>query len=236
MLVKLKDQEGWAESYPQLLGWRAECYEIRQSLAQPSLFSLERSASPLFGVRKYGVQINGHVDHSQLGLCLWLQKRSSSKPTWPNLRDNFVGGAVSEGVTVLDSAIKEAKEEANVPLELARQLRPAGSVSFFHQSERGIHPNTEFVFDLQLPHQFQPLNNDGEVESWQLVPVEKILGIICQPDLFKITSSPVVIDWLIRRGIINIDNQPDLPNIVELIHFPLQEFYKNHTVCCDDHN
>jgi len=226
MLVKLRDLEDSDQFYPQLRGWRSECYEIRQSLAQPALFSLERSASPLFGVRKYGVQINGHVEHSQLGLCLWLQKRSSSKPTWPNLRDNFVGGAVSEGVTVLDSAIKEAKEEANVPLELARQLQPAGSVSFFHQSERGIHPNTEFVFDLELPQNFQPLNNDGEVESWQLVPVDQVIDIICQPDLFKITSSPVVIDWLIRKGIINIDNQPDLADIVELIHFPLQEFYK----------
>ena len=153
-----------------------------------------------------------------------------------------MGGAVSEGVTVLDSAIKEAKEEANVPLELARQLQPAGSVSFFHQSERGIHPNTEFVFDLELPQNFQPLNNDGEVESWQLVPVDQVIDIICQPDLFKITSSPVVIDWLIRKGnypatnsegnicllagIINIDNQPDLADIVELIHFPLQEFYQ----------
>ena len=75
ILVKLRDQEGSAQSFPQLRGWRAECYEIRQSLAQPSLFSLERSASPLFGVRKYGVQINGHVQHTQLGLCLWLQKR-----------------------------------------------------------------------------------------------------------------------------------------------------------------
>ena len=75
MLVSLKEDPGWEESYPQLAGWRAECYEIRQSLTQPSLFSLERSASPLFGVRKYGVQINGHVQHSQLGLCLWLQKR-----------------------------------------------------------------------------------------------------------------------------------------------------------------
>ena len=75
ILLSLKNDEDSAESYPQLVGWRAECYEIRQSLSQPSLFSLERSASPLFGVRKYGVQINGYVDHSQLGLCLWLQKR-----------------------------------------------------------------------------------------------------------------------------------------------------------------
>ena len=78
MLVKLRDLEDSDQFYPQLRGWRSECYEIRQSLAQPALFSLERSASPLFGVRKYGVQINGHVEHSQLGLCLWLQKRSFS--------------------------------------------------------------------------------------------------------------------------------------------------------------
>ena len=92
------------------------------------------------------------------------------------------------------------QEEAGVTRSLASQLQPAGSVSFFHRSERGLHPNTEFVFDLELPQNFQPLNNDGEVESWQLVPVDKILDIVCQPELFKITSSPVVLDWLIRRG------------------------------------
>ena len=126
--------------------------------------------------------------------------RSPNKPTWPNLMDNFVGGAVSEGLTVLDTAVKEAKEEAGVPLELAQHLQPAGLVSFFHSTSRGVHPNTEFVFDLDLPEDFVPLNTDGEVESWRLVPASELVGLICRPEEFKITSSPVVVDWLVRRG------------------------------------
>ena len=47
-----------------------------------------------------------------------------------------------------------------------------------HQSERGIHPQTEFVFDLELPQQFVPENQDGEVQDWILCPVSNILDII----------------------------------------------------------
>ena len=35
--------------------------------------------------------------------------------------------------------------------------------SFFFESERGVFPQTEFVFDLELPVDFVPTNNDGEV-------------------------------------------------------------------------
>jgi len=208
-----------------LRGWRDECYEIKRKFSEPPLFKIERSASPLFGMRKYGVQINGYVNHSSFGLCIWFQKRSPTKPTWPNMMDNFVGGGLSEGISVLDTAIKEAGEEANVPSSLSANLKPAGSVSFFHGSERGIHPNTEFVFDLELPQDFVPHNNDGEVSGWQLVPVDQVVEVICSKD-FKITSSPVVMDWLIRRGIVTVDNEPDLPEVVELIHLPLHHFYR----------
>jgi len=45
---------------------------------------------------------------------------------------------------------------------------------FFYESERGIHPQTEFVFDLELPVDFVPTNNDGEVEEFELVPVAQV--------------------------------------------------------------
>lgn len=57
-------------------------------------------------------------------------------------------------------------------------LKPCGSVSYVHQSERGIHPQTELVFDLELPASFVPSNTDGEVEEWILVPVSQIIDII----------------------------------------------------------
>ena len=45
---------------------------------------------------------------------------------------------------------------------------------FFFESERGIFPNTEFVFDLELPVDFIPTNNDGEVAEFELVPVAQV--------------------------------------------------------------
>jgi len=209
-----------------LRGWRSECYEIKPQFSAPALFKMERCATPLFGVRQYGVHINGYVQHSSMGMSLWMQRRSSSKQTWPGKLDSFVGGGLAEGLGVLDTAVKEAGEEANVPENLAVKMRGAGAVSFFHQSERGIHPNTEFVFDLELPETFQPSNNDGEVDDWKLVPVEQVVDIISSQD-YKITSSAVALDFLIRRGLVTVEQVDNLPEVVELLHLPLHNLYRN---------
>lgn len=203
-----------------LRGWRDECYEIRNRFQDPALFSLERAASPLLGVRKYGIQINGYVRHSGLGLCLWLQKRSVLKPTWPGMMDNFVGGGVTEGLGVAETAVKEAAEEAGLNADLASKLVSAGSVSFLHRTERGLHPNTEFVFDLELPESFVPHNTDGEVGGWTLVPVDMIVEVVCS-DKFKITSVPVVVDFLMRHGLLNPD-----ADLIKMLRFPLDILYK----------
>ena len=46
--------------------------------------------SGMFGLRQYGVDINGYVNDPEKGLCVWMQRRSVSKPTWPGKWDNFV--------------------------------------------------------------------------------------------------------------------------------------------------
>merc|ERR550532_2405140 len=150
VLLDLKKQN----LFEALRGWRDECYDIKEHFSSPALFKMERSATPLFGVRQYGVHINGYVNHSSLGLCLWFQKRSLTKPTWPGMMDNFVGGGLSESMGVLEAAIKEAEEEANVPKELAVTMKAAGAVTFRQRSGKGI--ETEFVFDLELPETFIP--------------------------------------------------------------------------------
>ena len=66
-----------------LRGWRDECYDIKEHFSSPALFKMERSATPLFGLRQYGIHINGFVRHSTRGGCLWLQRRSPTKQTYP---------------------------------------------------------------------------------------------------------------------------------------------------------
>ena len=51
---------------------------------------MERSATCLFGLRQYGVDINGYVVDENGDISVWMQKRSINKSTWPGKLDNFV--------------------------------------------------------------------------------------------------------------------------------------------------
>ncbi len=75
----------------------------------------------------------------------------------------------------------------------------------FFESPRGVFPNTEFVFDLELPEDFVPGSNDGEVDEFVLVPIADVADIVCS-DKFKTTSCPMVVDFLIRHGVVNAEN------------------------------
>ncbi|XP_066157218.1 uncharacterized protein [Euwallacea fornicatus] len=209
-----------------LKGWRDECYEVKTEFDTPSLLKMDRSATCLFGIRNYGVTINGFVRDSQRGQCLWFQKRSATKQTWPGKWDSMVSGGLSVGHGILETAYKEAMEEASVPPEHLKRVTSAGCVSFYFESERGLFPNTEFVFDLELPIDFRPECADGEVESFEVLPVTQCLKKILAPD-FKTTSAPVVLDFLVRHGVITPENEPDYLKIIELLHIPLQTIYGN---------
>jgi 8-oxo-dGTP pyrophosphatase MutT (NUDIX family) len=208
-----------------LRGWREECFEVKCGWDDPDLLRMERAATSLFGIRKYGVDINGYVNDSKRGLCMWLQKRSKTKQTWAGKLDNMVGGGLAVGYSILDTALKEAAEEASIPDDLLTKLVPVGTVSFFFESERGLFPNTEFVYDLELPPSFIPINQDGEVESFHLVTLEEIYKLVLSPE-FKTTSCPVILDFLIRHGYLTTDTEPDLPQLQELLHVPLHTLYR----------
>lgn len=77
--------------------------------------------------------------------------------------------------------------------------------SFYFESERGLFPNTEYVYDLELPLDFMPKNADGEVETFELLTAEECVQRALSPH-FKTTSAPVILDFLIRRGYINPEN------------------------------
>ncbi|XP_025831260.1 uncharacterized protein YJR142W [Agrilus planipennis] len=209
-----------------LNGWREECYEVKVEFAGEKVMKMERAATSLFGIKKYGVSINGYVRDPNRGLCIWLQQRSSTKQTWPDKWDNMVSGGFSVGYGIRETAQKEAGEEASVPDSILKNMISAGSVSFFYESSLiGLYANTEFVFDLELPLNFVPINADGEVQKFELLSANECIERIISPE-FKITSAPVILDFLIRKGVITPENEPNYLRLIELLHVPLQSFYK----------
>ena len=63
---------------------------FRAQYGQVPMFAMERSATCMFGLRQYGVDVNGYIKDANGQISIWMQKRSTTKPTWPGRWDNFV--------------------------------------------------------------------------------------------------------------------------------------------------
>ena len=144
-------------------GWRNERYRIED------LFEIERAAARPFGLTTQAVHVNGIV-----GARMWLARRSPTKPIDPGMLDNLVGGGIPSGLSVFDTLVKEAWEEAGIPAELACTATRGGMVKILREVPEGVQSEVIYVYDLQLPESFQPKNQDGEVSEFMLLPLEKV--------------------------------------------------------------
>ena len=71
-----------------------------------------------------------------------------------------------------------------------------------NQNDEEIHACYEYVFDLELPTDFVPKNNDGEVKEFQLFTTDEVLDVIKDPNR-NCGSNLVALDFLIRKGIVH---------------------------------
>lgn len=46
--------------------------------------------------------------------------------------------------------------------------------SYLYADEEGVHPEVQFVFDLELPRSFEPQSNDKEVSDFYLLPIKEV--------------------------------------------------------------
>ncbi len=193
-------------------GWRDEPYPVGTDFYTPPLLQMERAAVPLFGVRAYGVHLNGFTGHGG-ELKLWVGKRSKTKQTAPGKLDHLVAGGQPLGLSLMDNLIKECGEEAAMPPDLARSARPAGIVSYVTERVEGLRNDICFVFDIDLPADFRPHNTDGEIEDFYLWPIADIRERLATTADFKFNVALVNIDFLVRRGYLS----PDEPGYVDIV-------------------
>jgi isopentenyldiphosphate isomerase len=191
---------------------RDEAFPVAEKFSDPPIFQIDRAAIPFFGVRAYGVHLNGYVS-SPTGLKLWIGRRAGGKSTFPNMLDNMVAGGQPIGLTLQDNLIKECAEEADIPEAMARQAIAVGAVTYIAESEAGLKPDTLFCYDLALRQDFTPRNTDGEIASFHLMSVEDVAALVRDTEEFKPNCNLVIIDFLIRHGVI----PPDDPDYLTLI-------------------
>jgi 8-oxo-dGTP pyrophosphatase MutT (NUDIX family) len=193
-----------------LPAWRDELYAVATEFGMPAVLHLERGAARYFGVRTWAAHVNGLVASGD-STRMWLARRSPTKAVDPDLLDNLVGGGIAAGLSVGETVIKEAWEEAGIDETMARSASLTGTVHVLRPMLDGLQRETIFVHDLWLPEDFIPDNRDGEAVEHRLVSLEEAARTIARddgPDQVTVDATLVVLDCLVRLGAIRTDVGP----------------------------
>ncbi len=198
--------------------WVGEPYAVSHAFTEKPRMLMERAAVSYFGVRGFGVHVNGLVKKTD-GIYIWIARRTRDKPFWPGKLDQMVAGGQPYGIGLQENVIKEAAEEAAIPETLASTATLVSEIHYRGQNRRGMNVDTLFNYDLWLPEDFVPENTDGEVDQFILMPLPEMAQLTDNTREFKDNCNLVNIDLLLRQGLID-KTHPDYDDINQLLYAP----------------
>ncbi|MBK1723464.1 DUF4743 domain-containing protein [Thiocystis violacea] len=196
-----------------------ELYPVTAGNREQARCLIDRACAPFFGMRAFGQHLNGFVRTAH-GIEMWIGRRSADRRLYPRRLDHLVAGGLPHGLSLVENLRKECHEEAGMPRALADRALPVGAVTYCRDSDRGLKPDVMYCYDLELPEDFQPQCTDGEVEAFYRMPVEEVRDLVRDSDEFKLNCNLVIIDFLIRHGLIP-QTDPDYLELIQGLRSPL---------------
>lgn len=205
--------------------WRNELYAVYNPLTVPYVL-MERAVAVLMGVVTYGVHINGYVPANKTKdgvLKMWIPRRLATKQTYPGMLDNTVAGGLAYPLGIWENAVKECYEEAGLDKEFVElHIQSAGVVSYYCQpyGPKGHpQPEVEYIYDLcfELEDDHIPHTVDGEAEDFRLMSLAEIEERILRGE-FKKNCAVVIVDFMIRHGLVTPQNEPNFLQVVARCH------------------
>lgn len=193
-----------------------ETYSVGPAFGAEPFLEADRAALPEFGFRAYGVHLVGYVPGPE-GPSIWVPRRARDRGIAPGLLDNTVAGGIAAGEGVLETLVRECAEEAGFAPELAGRARPAGALAYLFQEGESLRDDVLFVYDLAVPEDVAPVNRDGEVEGFRLVPWREVAAVLRDSDRFKFNCGPVLVDFLLRHGLLDPDREPGYAELARAI-------------------
>jgi 8-oxo-dGTP pyrophosphatase MutT (NUDIX family) len=220
------------EHFSILKGWRNEHYPVYGPNGE-MLFSMERSASALFGIVTYGCHMTAYTSKKKEGsedkeLKIWVPQRATNKQTYPGFLDNTVAGGIAAGESSFECLVRESQEEASLPEETVRKsVKSVGTVSYFHIRDRRaggetrlLQPEIQYVYDLELPEHVVPKPGDTEVAEFNLMTVDEVKQVLADGK-FKPNCALVLLDFFVRHGIL-AEKDPGYIEIMARLHRRLE--------------
>ena len=159
----------------------------------PVAFEMERSAFRFFGLRSHAVHVNGFTHEGHV----WCGRRAQTKATDPGMLDNMAAGGLPVGESLQTCGVREMAEEAGISEALAMTAVAHGKVSTCRSVANGWHHETLWVYNLLVPPEVTPINQDGEVSEFACMSPKQVVEAIAN-HAFTVDAACVI-----AQGVLN---------------------------------
>ena len=136
--------------------------------------TIERGAVRVLGLATQAVHLVGHTGDGHL----WVQQRAFNKPNNPGQWDTLMGGMVSAADTLQQALTRETWEEAGLQVHTLQTVAHGGHLDFARPADEagGAGYMVERIdwFHATVPDGMVPVNQDGEVERFELLPPDEV--------------------------------------------------------------
>ncbi len=153
--------------------WRDEQLAVRNQQGE-KIATIERGAVRPLGIATRAVHLIGVGTDG----AIWVQQRADDKATNPGMWDTLMGGMVSASDELLDALARETWEEAGLRVADLLNVQHGGHVDFARPCDEaeghGYMQERIDWFCAEVPAAMQPINQDGEVQRFDLIDVEMV--------------------------------------------------------------
>ncbi len=190
-----------------IVAWRDEPFSLWSAAGDVELAVIERAAARFWGTLTRGAHCTGFVRGADgRASHLWIARRSAHKATDPGKLDNLVGGGVARGHTPRAALVREGFEEAGLDAATMQRAAAGCVIEVACDIAEGFMHEHLHSFDLELPPGLTPQNQDGEVASFELVPVPAA-ALLAAGDAMTVDAALVTLDFLLRHGLLSASDQ-----------------------------
>ena len=182
--------------------WRDEPYAIVDLGSGQRLARTERAAARFWGTLTLGAHATGYVAGADgRPTHLWIARRSPHKATDPGLLDNLIGGGVPDGQAPIETLVREGWEEAGLGPQQMAAARPGRVMRLHRDLAEGLQREDLHSFDLPLPAGVTPHNQDGEVASFECLPLALALERAASTQM-TVDAALVTLDFVLRHDLL----------------------------------
>jgi 8-oxo-dGTP pyrophosphatase MutT (NUDIX family) len=195
----------WLRQRGLIRAWRDESFALLDPADGSRLATLERAAARFWGTLTLGAHANGYVaDTRGRPTHLWIAQRSATKATDPGKYDNLIGGGVPEGQSPAQALVREGWEEAGLQPAQISAVRAVGILCLKRDIAEGLQFEWLHAYDLRLPAEFAPQNQDGEVAGFRCLPLDEALALAAGEQM-TVDAALVTLDFALRHALLPAD-------------------------------